>query len=184
MKDLLSTRDISRLYFVTPATVLNWIRAGKLRAYSTPGGHYRVRRKDLRAFALLHNMLPLADVLPPDMRLLFVELEVETFEKLRDAICARWPAVQVEYAHSAMELGWYLAKMNPTHVIGPSSFSKNRLLDQHKRLANGNDTQSPHVMAIPKSLDGNLREWIEGLALVDAYLDSALREIGVNGKQA
>ncbi|MCJ7628460.1 MAG: hypothetical protein MUO50_08745, partial [Longimicrobiales bacterium] len=33
---------------VTPATVLNWIRTGRLEGIRTPGGHYRVKLEKLR----------------------------------------------------------------------------------------------------------------------------------------
>jgi excisionase family DNA binding protein len=33
---------------VTPATVLNWIRSGRLEGIRTPGGHYRIKLEKLR----------------------------------------------------------------------------------------------------------------------------------------
>jgi excisionase family DNA binding protein len=38
----LSTGDIARYCQVTPATVVNWIKANKLDVYTTPGGQYRM----------------------------------------------------------------------------------------------------------------------------------------------
>ncbi len=46
-RDWLSTGQAAELCAVTPATVLNWIRTGKLDGVRTPGGHYRVRREKL-----------------------------------------------------------------------------------------------------------------------------------------
>ena len=45
---------------VSNATVLRWIRAGKLRAFRLPGGHYRIERKALAEF-LEKNNLPLPE---------------------------------------------------------------------------------------------------------------------------
>ena len=42
-RDWLSTGQAAELCAVTPATVLNWIRTGKLEGIRTPGGHYRVK---------------------------------------------------------------------------------------------------------------------------------------------
>lgn len=47
---LLSTGDVARLCGVTRDGVGHWIRAGKLPAFRTPGGHFRVRAEDLRHF--------------------------------------------------------------------------------------------------------------------------------------
>lgn len=45
--ELLSTGQAARLCAVTPDTVLKWIKAGKLRATRTAGGHYRIRPEHL-----------------------------------------------------------------------------------------------------------------------------------------
>jgi excisionase family DNA binding protein len=52
----LTTGEIARICQVSQATVLNWIRDRGLKAYATPGGHYRVLPADLRAFAEQYNM--------------------------------------------------------------------------------------------------------------------------------
>lgn len=41
---------------VTSRTINNWIRAGKLKAYATPGGHFRIWPSDLKKFLKAHNM--------------------------------------------------------------------------------------------------------------------------------
>ncbi len=43
----LSTGQAAKLCSVTPATVLNWIRKGRLEGVRTAGGHYRIRREQL-----------------------------------------------------------------------------------------------------------------------------------------
>ncbi len=46
----LTTGEIAKYCHVTPVAVLKWIKAGKLKAYSTPGGHFRVLSKDFKKF--------------------------------------------------------------------------------------------------------------------------------------
>ncbi len=41
-KDFLTTGEAAELCSVTPDTVLKWIRAGKIPANRTPGGHHRI----------------------------------------------------------------------------------------------------------------------------------------------
>ncbi|MBS1262140.1 MAG: Response regulator protein GraR [Calditrichaeota bacterium] len=50
-----TTGQIARHCHVTPETVANWIKAGRLKASSTPGGHYRVNVNDLVRFCKLHG---------------------------------------------------------------------------------------------------------------------------------
>lgn len=47
VKTLLSTGQAAKLCSVTPDTVLKWIRAGRLPAQRTPGGHHRVDSREL-----------------------------------------------------------------------------------------------------------------------------------------
>lgn len=48
----LSTGQIAALAGVDPKTVANWIRAGKVDATQTPGGHYLVAASEVRAKVL------------------------------------------------------------------------------------------------------------------------------------
>jgi excisionase family DNA binding protein len=47
MREYLTTGQAARLCSVTPDAVLKWIKAGKIKANRTPGGHYRIHRKNL-----------------------------------------------------------------------------------------------------------------------------------------
>ena len=55
-KRILTTGDIAEYCHVNPATVFRWIKAGKIRAYSTPGGHHRVHVNHFIKFLEEHNM--------------------------------------------------------------------------------------------------------------------------------
>ncbi len=45
-----TTSEVANYCAVTNDGVLKWIKSGKLRAFSTPGGHYRVSSEDFRSF--------------------------------------------------------------------------------------------------------------------------------------
>ena len=46
-KEYLTTFEAAKLLSVTPDAVLKWIKSGKLLAYRTPGGHYRIKRSNI-----------------------------------------------------------------------------------------------------------------------------------------
>ena len=46
-RNWLTTGQAADLCAVTPATVLNWIRSGRLEGVRTPGGHFRIKREKL-----------------------------------------------------------------------------------------------------------------------------------------
>jgi excisionase family DNA binding protein len=104
-KSFLTTFDVSEICEVNPTTVQNWVKEGKLRAHTTPGGHRRIRREDLILFLKEYGMpipVKLEEPLPyvlivddePDMREILgevlqtgeVELEVATAQNGVDAL--------------------------------------------------------------------------------------------------
>ena len=52
----MSTGQAARFCFVTPETILNWIRSNRLKAQRTAGGQYRVPLADLRKFMIENGM--------------------------------------------------------------------------------------------------------------------------------
>jgi excisionase family DNA binding protein len=46
----LTSRDIASYCQVSKSTVLEWIKSGRLNAFSLPSGHYRIDRKDFKDF--------------------------------------------------------------------------------------------------------------------------------------
>ncbi|MFC1737070.1 response regulator [Candidatus Hydrogenedentota bacterium] len=54
--DLLTTSAVAKYCHCTPSSVVRWIQEGKLIAYSTPGGQYRLDRESLLRFMREHNM--------------------------------------------------------------------------------------------------------------------------------
>ncbi len=46
----LTSRDIAAYCQVSKSTVLEWIKSGRLKAFSLPSGHYRIDKEDFRAF--------------------------------------------------------------------------------------------------------------------------------------
>ncbi len=51
-----TVNQASELLQVSPQTIVNWIEAGKLEAYKTPGGHRRIKKPDLEAFVKRHGL--------------------------------------------------------------------------------------------------------------------------------
>ena len=52
----LTTGQAARYCSVSQATILNWIKQGTLKAYATPGGHYRILLPEFLTFLENHKM--------------------------------------------------------------------------------------------------------------------------------
>ncbi|MCA8939751.1 MAG: response regulator [Planctomycetes bacterium] len=83
----LSTGDLARYCQVTPATIVNWIRAGKLDVYTTPGGQYRMELPKFIAF-LEDNEFPIPEELQADRtrKILIVDDEEEILDLLVEVV--------------------------------------------------------------------------------------------------
>lgn len=117
-----TTFQVARLLRVSAPTVVNWVTAGLLEAFRTPGGHRRIRREDLLAFARARSF-PLVEELldhaPPAVithRVLIVDDEPEFCELVRTYLRARggW---EVELAHSGFAAGLTIARFKPDVVL-------------------------------------------------------------------
>jgi excisionase family DNA binding protein len=56
MQSYYTTFEAARLLGVSLPTVVNWIKARRIKAHRTPGGHRRIAREDLAAFFVRHGM--------------------------------------------------------------------------------------------------------------------------------
>jgi len=56
MRGFYTTHEAARLLGVSLPTVVNWIKARRLKAHRTPGGHRRIAREDLAAFMVRHGI--------------------------------------------------------------------------------------------------------------------------------
>ena len=52
----ITTGEAAKYCHVSQATVVNWIKEGKLKAYATPGGHHRILLSDLLSFLRAYHM--------------------------------------------------------------------------------------------------------------------------------
>ena len=114
----LTTGQMAEYCQVRPATVFNWIKEGKLKAYSTPGGHYRVRLEEFRDFLAKYNM-PIDEdfFIPPGNRVLIVDDEPSVVEFIEEALGGEEFHYQFERASDGYEAGLKVASFEPNLVI-------------------------------------------------------------------
>jgi CheY-like chemotaxis protein len=98
-----TTHDIAKFCDVYPSSVINWINSGKLKSYSTPGGHHRMLREDV--ILLLESMgIPLPEELASlPMRVLIVDDDVEVTRVLARTFARRADLFTTEVCHSGVE---------------------------------------------------------------------------------
>ena len=67
MEDVFTVFTASKYCNVSSKTIINWIDAGYIKAYRTPGGHRRINRKDLETF-MQNQGIPIPESLAENNR--------------------------------------------------------------------------------------------------------------------
>lgn len=117
-KTVFTTHDVAQMCSVNINTVKSWVDGGRLVAYRTPGGHRRIRRADLLAFLVKHDM-PLPPELEPQGgdRILVVDDEEDITEFVRTILEEMPEQPEVAVAMNGFEAGHMVAVFRPTIVL-------------------------------------------------------------------
>ncbi len=115
-----TTSEVARYCAVTNDGVLKWIKSGKLRAFSTPGGHYRISAEDFRAFLEEYEIPIDESFFQGDQRartVLVVDDEPDIREIVRRLLQEIEPDLKIEEAVDGYEAGIKIGQMRPDLVI-------------------------------------------------------------------
>lgn len=115
---LLTTGDVSNYCGASRMGVLRWIRQGKLKAHTTPGGHYRIRLADFRDF-LERFDIPVDESFFAEVanRVLVVTGDVATLGSIVEALSAMPEGYEIEVALDSASALDKLAHVNLALVI-------------------------------------------------------------------
>jgi len=96
-------------------TVWRYINSGDLKASQTPGGHFRILRKDLDAFIVERGMYPLANNLSSGKKILIVDDDPQIRDVLTQMLSAH--KYETETASSGFSAGVKVATFKPGLII-------------------------------------------------------------------
>lgn len=100
---------------VNYTTINNWIRAGRLNAFQTPGGHRRVMESDLYVFLEEYN-LPIPAELTPGVNLMVLD-EDEKFLAELDKWFNKVTAHRVDLCSNAHEALLMAGELGPSFIV-------------------------------------------------------------------
>jgi len=120
---IFSALEVANLCGVVNQTTINWIKSGFLKAFTTPGGQYRVYAEDLIAFLQERGMRlpPELDAafhidLDPDL-VLVVDDDRDLNTILKRMLERRFPDLRIVQAFDGFEAGKLLADRRPCLVL-------------------------------------------------------------------
>ncbi len=101
----LTTKAVARYCHMSDTQVKRWIQNGDLIAIQTPGGHYRITKKDFKDF-LEHFGMPVIEGFfrgEKKKRILIVDDDIEVVDVIRDILQARYEGLEFKTAHDGYE---------------------------------------------------------------------------------
>jgi len=119
---IFSALEVANICGVVNQTAINWIRNGYLKAFTTPGGQYRIYAKDLAAFLDNRGMADSGDVLQvllerANWGILLIAIQEAENNRLRDELGAFMPDFSFIQAYDGFDLGFKLASEKPGFIL-------------------------------------------------------------------
>ncbi len=118
-KSIFTTFETAKLCRVSPLSIINWVNAGRLPAFRTPGGHRRIRREDLVRF-MRDSGIPLPEELREGSgkpKVLVVDDDANIREVLSEHLATRSTPYEVQTAANGFEAGRLVAAFRPDVVL-------------------------------------------------------------------
>jgi len=146
-----TTSEVARYCAVTNDGVLKWIKSGKLRAFSTPGGHYRVSAEDFRAFLEKYDIPIDESFFKNDQRrrtVLVVDDEPNIRDIVRRLLKELEPDLRVEEACDGYEAGIKIGNLRPDLVIMDVMMPRVDGISLCRSIRENPETQTIKVLAI------------------------------------
>ncbi len=142
-----STYEAAALLSVDISTVKKWADEGKINAYRTPGGHRRIKRKELVEFSKKYGF-PVAELREAPHKILIVDDEFNVRENIRKIVERKYPGIEVFSAEDGFSAGKILAAEDISLLFldirmpGIDGYGVMRQLLEDRRLG------SPHIVVI------------------------------------
>ena len=118
-KEVFTTFDVARICHFSPLSIINWVNAGRLPAFRTPGGHRRIRKKDLVHF-MRENGIPIPESLREGSglaRILVVYDEANIRDVIAEHMSSRAHRYEVMTAADGFEAGRLMVTFRPDIVL-------------------------------------------------------------------
>ncbi len=146
-----TTSEVARYCAVTNDGVLKWIKSSKLRAFSTPGGHYRISAEDFREFLQRYEM-PIDEAFfrgtKRERTVLVVDDEPDIREILRRLLQEMDADMKIVEAADGYEAGIKIGSLAPDLVIMDLMMPKVDGLSLCRSIRENPETSGVKILAI------------------------------------
>ena len=166
-----SALEVANICSVANQTAINWIRNGYLKAYSTPGGQYRVYADDLVNFMTERKMR-----IPKDLEtlcerktpvgILIVEDEVGLNSVIKQYFNKEFPDAELYQAFDGFEAGSIMVGKKPDVVILDLNLPGVDGLELCKKINATDEFGNPAVIVITALQDTEIEKQVHDLNVI------------------
>jgi excisionase family DNA binding protein len=117
-ESLLTSYEAGALLQVNPSSINNWVRAGRIPAFRTPGGHLRIRARDLVQFLCVHKMpIPTNLEAAGRQRILITDDDPKQLASLRRVLKPHSDRLEVAFAENGVDALVQIGSFRPHLVV-------------------------------------------------------------------
>ncbi|RJP36093.1 MAG: response regulator [Desulfobacteraceae bacterium] len=154
MDDVFTVVQASQHCKVSPQTIINWIEAGHIKAYKTPGGHRRIALADLEAFMRKQGIpIPEEKIADSQKKILVVDDDPIIVESIVQALEEDEHDYEVISASDGFEAGLQVNHFKPDLLILDIMMPDIKGFDVCKRIKTTSETQHTKIIVLSAYLD-------------------------------
>lgn len=151
MRKPLTTGEAGKYCNVTYVTIIRWIKQGKIKAYKTPGGRYRIQPSDLVEFLRRYEM-PVPEELQSKTKILVVDDDPEMLHVIIHALESENQNYELASALGVYDAARQITKFKPHVVILDIKMPGG--IQVCKDIKSDAETKEIRILAITGNADG------------------------------
>jgi CheY-like chemotaxis protein len=161
-----SALEVANICGVVNQTAINWIRNGYLKAFSTPGGQYRVYEDDLSSFLSGHGMRNSIAALHlveknaveregPGETALIIDHHRDSGGRLKRWLEDNLPGCQVLQARDGFDAGWLIRQRRPELIFVSVDLPGVNILEMVRKIREDSPLGNPRIIALASARSGD-----------------------------
>ncbi|HHL39878.1 MAG TPA: response regulator [Deltaproteobacteria bacterium] len=143
-----TTGEIASFCHVTINAVKKWISSGKLNAFRTPGGHYRIERSDFKDFIDRYRLHIKDEIFPEKRKILIIDDDPAIVEYLKGALEMMEDDFEIETAMDGYEALIKVGDFKPELLILDIRMPKIDGFEVCRRLRADDKTRGTKILAV------------------------------------
>ena len=150
-----SALEVANICGVVNQTAINWIKNGSLKAFTTPGGQYRVYAEHLVDFLKERGMKVPAKVLESlndgfvnEKKILIIDPDRVEIKEMRDNLADSLPGYSFISAATSFDAGRLLMAEKPEIIILSESFRELTVENLYDTISSRRDYEKPVIIFI------------------------------------